>query len=450
MAVTSILREVTVVRNQDIEVKRNSTRRRIMLLSLLPVLAASLILILSTLPIMKNEYLITAVCLTLLMLSAVLYFTIGSTQEINAALRESHQVAADRVVQETRDLQETPLTVGRQGAEHDRARHHDEASRRKPEPLPNLSQEIRIPVNTIVGFTNLLLQTDLSGKQAEYLDTIKNSSESLLSVIDEILSHSRPSIGPNHRAHEHLCVLAVDDNQLNLKLVCTFLEDLGTDVTAAHSGEDAVKLAAANHFDLILMDIEMPGMGGIEAMHRIHDSQVRAQKVPVIAVTAHTLPDEIIKLLNAGMDDYVVKPISEQQLREKLDKWTRPEVSIPQAGETRDNSIVDWELGLRLANSKPDLAKELLTILKETLPDDLVSINSTFETEDTDMLLQQVHRLKGAVRYCGVPGLHEAVEQFDIALKAGDSTQAKSKLDVLNDEITVFMDWWNKSEHQIQ
>jgi len=405
---------------------------RILLLSLLPVVAASLILILSTVTIIGSEYLISAVCLTLLLLSVVLYVTTSSTQKITTALREPDQAAADRVGEATGDLQETPVTV-----EH-----------LKPE--SSISQEIRIPLNTIVGFTNLLLQTDLSGKQAEYLDAIKNSSASLLGVVNDILNNSKSDSEPIDRAHGHLSVLAVDDNQLNLNLVCTLLEDLGTDVTPAHSGEEAVKLAAARRFDLILMDVQMPGIDGIEAMHRIHDNQHTAQKVPVIALTAHSLPDEIIELLNAGMDDYVVKPISEQQLREKLAKWARPEVSAPPPDRTLDNSIVDWELSLRLANNKPDLAKELLTILKETLPDDQVSINSAFNSEDTDLLQQQVHSLKGAVRYCGVPGLQDAVEQFSIALKAGDSIQARSTLEVLNDEITLFMDWWDESEDQIQ
>lgn len=397
--------------------------RRILFISLLPVVAASLILIFSMVPIMGYEHLIIAVCLTLLMLSLVLYFAMSSLQRIATPQREPDRDAVDQV---------------------------EKTSSVRIEFLSNMHDEVRIPLNGIIGFTNLLLQTDLSGKQAEYLKAVKNSSESLLEIINDTLENSKiesGNIDPNDR--ERLSVLAVDDNQVNLKLVCRLLEDLEITVTAAHSGEEAVKYASETHFDLVLMDVEMPGMSGIEAMNKIHDNETRGQKTPIVALTAHSLPDEIIQLLNAGMDDYVVKPISEQQLRAKLDKWAKSDASIQTPEITRDKLIVDWESGLNLANNKRELAQELLAILKETLPEDQLSINNAFNANKTQLLLQQVHRLKGAVKYCGVPGLQKAVDQFEVVLKTGDSIQARSMLDALNREIKMFMDWWDTTDNHM-
>jgi CheY-like chemotaxis protein/HPt (histidine-containing phosphotransfer) domain-containing protein len=400
--------------------RKYTIKHRILLLSSLPVAAAVFIFILAAVPILGYKNLIIAICLTLLMLSLALYFAMTSMQKITAQQREPHGHDAEA------------------------------GTNLKHEPVANISQELRIPLNSIIGFTNLLLQTDLSGKQVEYLNSIQTSSESLLKIVNGILDNSKTETGTIDRAYERFGVLAVDDNQVNLRLVCTLLEDLGIEVKAAHSGEEAVRYASETHFDLILMDVQMPGMDGIEAMKRIHDNEGQGQKTPVVALTAHSLPDEIMQLLDAGMDDYAVKPISEQQLRAKLDKWVKPEVSTRSAVNSPDKVTVDWELCLRLANNKPDLAQELLAILRETLPDDQMSINNAVNTENTDLLQQHVHGLKGAIKYCGVPGLHEAVEQFDVALKAGDSILAGSTLEVLNDEINLFMDWWDKSENLIQ
>lgn len=469
--------------------RKYSIRHRILLFTLLPVVGTSLILTLSTIQIMGYEHLIISICLMLLLSSCAVYLAITTEQKIttqlralqrsvmeissgetvitipetelieldalaksmqkmSAAVRASHQVPGDQV---TRDRQETLDTIEIQDIELDTAKQEVEAdSRVRTEFLANMSHEVRIPLNGIIGFTNLLLKTDLTGKQAEYLNRVKNSSESLLKIINAVLDNSKIETGTiNPEDRERLSVLAVDDNQINLKLVCRLLEDLGVEVTVAHSGEEAVRYASETHFDLVLMDVEMPGMNGIEAMKRIHDNEAQGQKIPVVALTAHAQPDEIMQLLNAGMDDYVVKPVSDQQLRAKLDKWAKSDVSIQPPEKTRDKLIVDWESGLKLANNKRELAQELLAILKDTLPEDQLAINNAFNAEKAQLLQQHVHRLKGAVKYCGVPGIQEAVGQFEITLKTGNSIQARSALDLLNNEIKMFIDWWNTTANHM-
>src|SRR5690606_17520354 len=119
-----------------------------------------------------------------------------------------------------------------------------------------------------------------------------------------------------------LRVIAVDDNPANLKLLTALLEDLHVQVTACDSGIKALRHIEQREFDLILMDIQMPVMDGVEAARRIRVMEKGERRTPIIAVTAHALASEKHNLLNSGMDDYVTKPINESQLIHIIHKWT--------------------------------------------------------------------------------------------------------------------------------
>lgn len=114
-----------------------------------------------------------------------------------------------------------------------------------------------------------------------------------------------------------MSVMAVDDNQANLKLIGALLEDRVQHVELCTSGAQAVEQAKQMQFDLILMDIQMPGMDGIRACELIHQLP-HQQQTPVIAVTAHAMAGQKEKLLSAGMNDYLAKPIDEEKLHNLL------------------------------------------------------------------------------------------------------------------------------------
>lgn len=108
--------------------------------------------------------------------------------------------------------------------------------------------------------------------------------------------------------------LVVDDNQLNSRLVAVFFRRLGWEARLADSGEAALALLAAEPFDLILLDMRMPGLGGEEVCRRIrHDLQLH--DLPVIAYTAHSTPEETERILAGGFSGLLVKPITLTDLR---------------------------------------------------------------------------------------------------------------------------------------
>lgn len=109
-------------------------------------------------------------------------------------------------------------------------------------------------------------------------------------------------------------ILLVDDHAINRKVVQLFLRPFGLTITEAHDGAEALRYLAEQPFDLVLMDVHMPVMGGCEAVKRIRMSGESWAGVPVIALTADAMPGDRQRSLLAGMNDHVAKPIQQQDL----------------------------------------------------------------------------------------------------------------------------------------
>lgn len=159
-----------------------------------------------------------------------------------------------------------------------------------------------------------------------------------------------------------MTVMAVDDNPANLKLIGALLDDLVQHVILCDSGQDAVEQAKQSQLDLILMDIQMPDMDGIRACELIRHLP-HQQQTPVIAVTAHALEGQREKLLAAGMNDYLAKPIEEDKLSTLLLRYqpgmhvAAPQLAEPVEPVIDHNVTLNWQLALRQAAMKPDLAR---------------------------------------------------------------------------------------------
>lgn len=107
---------------------------------------------------------------------------------------------------------------------------------------------------------------------------------------------------------DHPTILVVEDNALNLKLVRDVLSHAGYRVVEARTGEDGVRMAGEEHPDLVLMDLQLPGIDGSEALRRLRQSE--QSSVPVVAVTAFAMPEDRARALSDGFDAYLEKPVS--------------------------------------------------------------------------------------------------------------------------------------------
>ncbi|MEK1906877.1 MAG: response regulator [Pseudomonas sp.] len=235
-------------------------------------------------------------------------------------------------------------------------------------------------------------------------------------------------------------LLCVDDNPANLLLVQTLLSDMGAEVTAVDSGYAALHNVQQQAFDLVLMDVQMPGMDGRQATEaiRLWEQERERSPMPIVALTAHALSNEKRALLQSGMDDYLTKPISERQLAQVVLKWTGLALRTYAAASTADNlpansslRVLDAEEGLRLAAGKADLAADMLSMLLASLDADRQAIRQARDASDRSALIERVHRLHGATRYCGVPQLRAACQRSETLLKQDDpaAQQALDELD---------------------
>ncbi|MFK0312936.1 response regulator [Pseudomonas sp. NPDC090233] len=289
-------------------------------------------------------------------------------------------------------------------------------------------------------------------EQALYHPYLPNGHGQLLSkptctrklrrLLLELLQPRRPlgEPAPGKRGQRQPKVLCVDDNAANLLLVQTLLEDLGAQVLAVDNGYAAVQAVQSEPFDLVLMDVQMPGMDGRACTEQIRlwENTQSGNPLPIVALTAHAMANEKRALLHSGMDDYLTKPISERQLAQVVMKWTGLSLGggplepvLEQQAEGQDLPVLDPDEGLRLAAGKPDLAADMLAMLLASLQSDHAAIRAAREAEDRETLIEQVHRLNGASRYCGVPQLRAACQRSETLLKQ-DNPQAQQALDELD------------------
>jgi len=224
----------------------------------------------------------------------------------------------------------------------------------------------------------------------------------------------------------HARVLVVDDHPGNLKLARVFLEEMGVDVVPCASGEEALTAFCRGTFDLVFMDVQMPGMDGLETTRRMREREGEGLRTPIIALTAHALESERRSLLAAGMDDYLSKPITEGQLRHTLERWTRAEgldgepaekETPPAAEPPATDKVVDEALGTQRAGGREHLAKDMFSMLLASLEQDAPGINALSESNNREALLERVHKLHGACRYCGTPRLERAARELEEGLK---------------------------------
>ncbi|SHO57120.1 two-component sensor histidine kinase BarA [Vibrio quintilis] len=244
-----------------------------------------------------------------------------------------------------------------------------------------------------------------------------------------------------------LTVMAVDDNEANLKLITALLQERVDKVISCTDGQEAINEAKKQKFDLIFMDIQMPQKDGVTACKEIK-LLPQNKTTPVIAVTAHAIVGERDRLLSEGMDDYLTKPIEEHILQQVLIQWNQnprellssashqPPVRNKEAPEAQD-TIIDWSSALYQAANKVDLAKDMLTMLVDSIPEvHLVIENVIHEEPNPELLLHHIHKLHGSCSYSGVPRLQKICATLEQSLRSGHNISSlEPELFELQDEM---------------
>ncbi|KPQ26088.1 MULTISPECIES: ATP-binding protein [unclassified Halomonas] len=246
-------------------------------------------------------------------------------------------------------------------------------------------------------------------------------------------------------ADEGYRLLVVDDNTSNRQLLSALLEAPGRHISLAESGQKALEIGRDHTFDMVFMDIRMPGMDGLQTTQALRRINAAWSRCPIVAVTAHALNSERQRWLAEGLDDVIIKPIDEHELGQLLSRFLGippPEGSSPQPKKVSPSAaaatlpVIDLTLGARLAGGKEDLARAQLRRLIDNLPATRAEMDAAFQQRDLEALLDSVHGLNGASRYCGAPELALIVETLETRLR----TSGLDHVDTLIDDLYHAMD----------
>jgi len=224
------------------------------------------------------------------------------------------------------------------------------------------------------------------------------------------------------KAHDwsNINIMVVDDNEVNLRLAEILLHKHNARVTTARSGAQAIDYASMKLFDIIFMDLHMPGIDGYETTKKIREITPGKQSV-IIALTANARPQEKEKVIQSGMNGILIKPVSEAILQKVVNQWVLKEsIKTPEFSEikktdsnTNNKIIFSLELAKKFTGNNEELAYELFSMLRSELDNYKTEISAAAKSSDLAKLHEQVHKLHGASRCCGTEELKETSSHIE-------------------------------------
>jgi PAS domain S-box-containing protein len=239
------------------------------------------------------------------------------------------------------------------------------------------------------------------------------------------------------------CILLADDNLTNLKLVSRLLATAGYAVETVENGEQAVQAARKKRYSLILMDGSMPVMDGLEATRLIRSLEEQNDYTPIIALTAHAMKGDRERFLEAGMDGYLTKPVSMDEMLSTIEHFSRPATATaelqmaPPEGETASEMPYNIESALpRFANDRVFLI-ELLTDFITGLPLKIDTMHKALQEQDRPTLGRHAHSIKGLAATFSATRLTEISARIEQSASDGSVLSLSDLLQQLSAEVSV-------------
>jgi PAS domain S-box-containing protein len=212
-----------------------------------------------------------------------------------------------------------------------------------------------------------------------------------------------------------LKILLAEDSLVNQKLALGLLERHGHRVMVANNGKEAVAAYASQPFDLVLMDVQMPEMDGLEATQAIrHLEQKTGRRTAIAAMTAHAMQGDRQRCLDAGMDEYIAKPVRANVLFDTIAKLIGESVpSAPPPEHRGADSTINWNEVLAAIGDDRELLKELIDAFLEESPQLVRGIEEAIAARDAEALERQAHSLKSAIHFFGVEHATELARRLE-------------------------------------
>jgi CheY-like chemotaxis protein/HPt (histidine-containing phosphotransfer) domain-containing protein len=252
-----------------------------------------------------------------------------------------------------------------------------------------------------------------------------------------------PNGTPHNRSGAR--ILVAEDNATNREVALAQLQKLGYKAGAVTNGAEALQALREADYDAVLMDCEMPEMDGYEAVRQIREGRTgtRNPRIPIIALTADAMRGDRDKCLQAGMSDYLAKPVEPQHLAEILEKWLIPPARGGEAMPRSDHSPAKTEavfnpeeLLARLMGDK-GLATKVIAGFLHDAPRQLRTLKSRLDAGDAHGARIQAHALKGAAATVSAKALRALSSEAQEAAAAGGFTSALALLPRLEEQFEL-------------
>ncbi len=240
-------------------------------------------------------------------------------------------------------------------------------------------------------------------------------------------------------ATRSLQILLAEDSYPNQRLALGILTKWGHQVTVANNGREAVTALENENFDLVLMDVQMPEMDGHRAATLIRQREAgTGRHVPIIAMTAHAMKGDREACLAAGMDDYVSKPIRQENLRRAIEKInpTIPGSELPAGKEVSPTpepaATLDWNAALESVGDDQELLRDVSAAIIQEVPGCLEQVEQAVRESDAALLRRAAHTIKGSLALFGPTLTGELAERLEAVGKSGCCDEASTLLPPLH------------------
>lgn len=232
-------------------------------------------------------------------------------------------------------------------------------------------------------------------------------------------------------------VLLVEDNEMNRVVAQNTLQNFKCNVTEAENGNQAIQILKKEKFDIILMDIQMPELDGIETTKILRKKYLLT--TPVIALTANAFKTEIEKCKSAGMNDYVTKPFSEEILLDILYKYTKLSKASGyknKTTETSDSHLYDLGAIRTLSRGNEEFVKKMISIFISQTESAIIQMHSSFQSQNYHDVAKLMHKIRPGVEGMGIHSIVEDIKTLETKAKAEEQTpELFSEMQHLSDTI---------------
>lgn len=293
-----------------------------------------------------------------------------------------------------------------------------------------LGGKISVSSKEGVGSTfNFIIKCKMHPKE-EAKELYKNEKEVFNSQF--IGSLDNYNVNGFKQKREKFRILLAEDNLINQKVTIKILNTFGYNVTAVNDGQEAISAVKNGAFDLVLMDLQMPIVDGFKATETLRSLPDSKRDIPIIALTAHALIGDKEKCLNAGMTDYISKPVSGQDLVKKMDvlldirNEDAKQESVP---SIKSNQLLDEVRLKNVSLGDKEFEKDLLTSFLSDLDEKYKHLTTLLNNHDLGKIIETVHSIKGSSYSIGAIKVGDEAYAIELSGKNNDWVNVNARIE---------------------